>query len=86
MLDVCDRLGILVYDEFTDAWDIQKTADDYHVYFPDWWQRDLTSMVLRDRNHPCVFIWSIGNEISDDPNKYGNVLRHTFAHSTRPGR
>ena len=74
MLDVCDRLGILVYDEFTDAWDIQKTADDYHVYFPDWWQRDLTSMVLRDRNHPSVFIWSIGNEISDDPNKYGARL------------
>ena len=40
-------------------------------YFPDWWQRDLTSMLLRDRNHPSVIIWSIGNEISADPNNYG---------------
>jgi len=72
--DVCDRLGMLVCNEFTDVWDIQKTADDYHLYFPDWWQRDLTDMVLRDRNHPSVIIWSIGNEISEDPNKYGKRL------------
>jgi beta-galactosidase len=74
MLDVCDRLGMLVYDEFTDIWDIGKSADDYHRYFPDWWSRDLTSMVLRDRNHPSVIIWSIGNEISRDPNNYGPRL------------
>ena len=49
-------------------------ADDYHLYFPDWWERDLTSMVLRDRNHPSVIIWSIGNEISADPNNYGPRL------------
>ena len=54
MLDVCDRLGILVWDEFTDMWDIGKLANDYHLYFPQWWQSDLTSMILRDRNHPSV--------------------------------
>jgi beta-galactosidase len=74
MLDACDRLGMLVYNEFTDMWDIGKMADDYHLYFPDWWERDLTSMVLRDRNHPSVFIWSLGNEISADPNNYGPRL------------
>ena len=58
MLDVCDRLGIFVWNEFTDTWDGGKTANDYHVYFPQWWQRDLTSMVQRDRNHPSVIIWS----------------------------
>ena len=74
MLDVCDRLGMLVWNEFTDVWDIQKVPNDYHVDFPDWWQRDLTSMLLRDRNHPSVIIWSIGNEISADPNNYGPQL------------
>jgi len=74
MLDVCDRLGMLVYNEFSDVWDVQKTPDDYHVHFPDWWQRDLTDMLLRDRNHPSVIIWSIGNEIPEDPNRYGTRL------------
>ena len=86
LLDVCDRLGILVWDEFTDMWDIGKLANDYHLYFPQWWQSDLTSMILRDRNHPSVFLWSIGNEISADPNNYGPRLA-ALVHSldtTRP--
>jgi hypothetical protein len=74
MLDACDRLGILVYNEFSDMWDIAKTADDDSNYFVDWWQRDLTSMVLRDPNHPNVIICSLGNEISADPNNYGPQL------------
>ncbi len=74
MLDVCDRLGMLVWNEFSDVWDIQKVPRTTTVNFPDWWQRDLTSMVLRDRNHPSVIIWSIGNEISADPNNYGPQL------------
>jgi beta-galactosidase len=74
MLDACDRLGILVWDEFSDMWDVGKSNDDYHLYFPQWWPTDLTSMVLRDRNHPSVIIWSIGNEISTDPNDYGPKL------------
>jgi beta-galactosidase len=64
-LDACDRLGMLVMDEAFDTWEQQKTAQDYHLYFNDWWQRDIDAFVLRDRNHPSVIMWSIGNEISD---------------------
>lgn len=64
-LDACDRLGMLVIDEAFDCWTIQKNPQDYHLYFKDWWQRDIDSMVLRDRNHPSVIFWSIGNEIPE---------------------
>jgi beta-galactosidase len=66
-LDACDRLGMLVIDEAFDQWERQKAqnAQDYHLYFADWWQRDLSAMVLRDRNHPSVIMWSIGNEIPE---------------------
>lgn len=74
MLNACDRLGILVLDEFSDVWDMQKLADDYHTHFAEWWERDLTSMVMRDRNHPSIIYWSVGNEIPSDPNKFGPKL------------
>jgi beta-galactosidase len=61
-LDACDRLGLLVIDEAFDCWRNGKNLWDYHVSFDDWWRRDLDGMLLRDRNHPCVIIWSIGNE------------------------
>ncbi len=65
-LDACDRLGMLVIDEAFDCWEGEgKNPQDFHLYFKDWWQRDLESMVLRDRNHPCVVLWSIGNEIPE---------------------
>jgi beta-galactosidase len=54
---------MLVMNEFFDFWTQGKNANDYHLYFSDWWQRDVTSTVLRDRNHPSVMMWSIGNEI-----------------------
>ena len=62
-LDACDRLGMMVIDEAFDCWNLGKNDDDYHLYFKDWWERDLTSMLMRDRNHPSVIFWSIGNEI-----------------------
>lgn len=62
-LDACDRLGMLVMDEAFDCWRTGKNPYDYHVSFDDWWQRDLTSMVERDRNHPSIVMWSIGNEV-----------------------
>jgi len=62
-LDACDRLGILVIDEAFDMWQNPKNPNDYHLYFEKWWQKDLESMVFHDRNHPCIILWSIGNEI-----------------------
>ena len=64
-LDACDRLGMAVIDEAFDQWSVQKNPQDYHLYFKDWWRRDISSMVLRDRNHPSVIFWSIGNEIPE---------------------
>ena len=64
-LDACDRLGILVIDEAFDAWADAKMTADYALYFNEWWQRDMASMVLRDRNHPSVIMWSTGNEIKE---------------------
>ena len=66
LLDACDRLGMLVMDELFDVWDTGKNPDDYSRYFADWWRRDLTDTVLRDRNHPSVVMWSLGNEITDN--------------------
>jgi len=64
-LDLCDRLGFLVMDEAFDEWINGKVQDGYHLYFNDWSQRDVTDQVRRDRNHPCVVIWSCGNEINE---------------------
>jgi beta-galactosidase len=64
-LDACDRLGVMVIDEAFDMWEQQKNPDDYHLDFKEWWKSDIDAMVLRDRNHPSVIMWSIGNEISE---------------------
>ncbi len=66
-LDACDHIGMLVIDESFDMWKEEKNPDDYHLYFSDWWKKDIESMILRDRNHPSVIMWSIGNEI---PNRH----------------
>lgn len=65
LLDACDDLGMLVVDESFDCWNIKKHAYDYHLFFADWWKKDLESMILRDRNHPSVIIYSVGNEIGE---------------------
>jgi len=65
LLDACDRLGMYVMNETFDCWRIGKNDQDYHLYFDEWWQKDTAAMVLRDRNHPSVFCWSIGNEASE---------------------
>ncbi len=62
-LDACDRLGILVIDEAFDTWKDGKNPDDYNLYFDEWWQQDIESMIFRDWNHPSIIMWSIGNEI-----------------------
>jgi beta-galactosidase len=62
-LEACDRLGMLVVDEAFDHWREGKNPHDYHLFFDEWWRRDIESMVFRDRNHPSVILWSTGNEI-----------------------
>ena len=69
LLDLADEMGFIVMDEAFDMWKKQKTKYDYHLDWDEWHKRDLEDMVLRDRNHPCVFIWSIGNEIPEQGGK-----------------
>jgi beta-galactosidase len=66
-LDLCDRLGLLVMNEAFDMWTVAKNPNDYHLFFTDWSTIDARDFVRRDRNHPSVVIWSIGNEIHDTP-------------------
>jgi beta-galactosidase len=65
LLELCDKMGFIVLDEAFDMWKIEKSKYDYHLYWDEWHKKDLQDMVLRDRNHPCVMIWSIGNEINE---------------------
>ncbi|WP_223847900.1 glycoside hydrolase family 2 protein [Bifidobacterium reuteri] len=64
-LDACDRRGLLVIDETFDMWYHPKSRHDYASDFDQWWRRDTTAMVMRDVNHPCVVMYSIGNEVSE---------------------
>jgi beta-galactosidase len=68
LLELADRMGFIVMDEAFDVWKIAKTKYDYHLDWDEWHKRDLEDMVLRDRNHPSVFIWSIGNEVMEQWN------------------
>jgi len=65
LLDLCDKLGFLVMDEAFDAWITPKKPLDYNKFFSAWVEEDLKTLVRRDRNHPSVFLWSIGNEVND---------------------
>jgi len=64
-LDLCDEMGFMVIDELTDTWTIAKTENGYATLFDEWAERDLVDMIRRDRNHPCVILWSIGNECGE---------------------
>ncbi len=83
LLNACDRLGMLVLDEAFDMWENAKNPQDYHLYFKDWWQRDLQSIILQDRNHPSVIMWSIGNEIYEAPDSIGHQLAKQLADEVR---
>jgi beta-galactosidase len=92
-LDLCDQMGFLVMDEAFDTWTAAKKNGEkgYNLYFKDWWKKDLSDMVMRDRNHPAIVIYSVGNEIHDNLNdaegfkKYKDLqdLVHSLD-STRP--
>ena len=69
LLNLCDSMGLLVMDEAFDSWMQGKTTYDYSIYFKTWAERDLRDMVLRDRNHPSIILWSIGNEVLEQWNK-----------------
>jgi beta-galactosidase len=82
LLDACDRMGFIVMDEAFDMWKKKKTDFDYSLNWDDWHQRDLQDMILRDRNHPSVFIWSIGNEIGeqwDKKDSSGTIIARELA-------
>jgi beta-galactosidase len=73
-LDLCDRHGMLVMDEAFDEWLAGKRDFSYKLHFAEWYEEDLRSMVMRDRNHPSVVMWSIGNEVPDQSTKEGPGL------------
>jgi hypothetical protein len=62
LLDMADSIGLLIMDEAFDIWEARKTPFDYHLLFNDWYEQDLRAFIRRDRNHPSIFMWSIGNE------------------------
>ncbi|MEI6197863.1 MAG: beta-galactosidase GalB, partial [Verrucomicrobiota bacterium] len=74
LLDLCDRLGMVVMDEAFDCWKKGKTKNDYSLLFTDWHEADLRALVRRDRNHPSVVLWSIGNEVPDQETPEGPRL------------
>lgn len=82
-LDACDRLGVMVLDEAFDMWETEKNPQDYHLYFKEWWQRDLDAMVLRDRNHPSIVIWSIANEVPERAAPEGVVIAKQLSDRVR---
>ena len=65
LLDLCDEMGLMVMDEAFDCWELKMTDNDYAAFFPAWHERDLSDLVRRDRNHPCVVMWSVGNEVME---------------------
>lgn len=88
-LDLCDQMGLLVMDEAFDVWEIGKRKYDYHLYFDEWGDKDLKSMVLRDRNHPSVVLWSAGNEIREQTSEDGPKMLHhlvDIVHKLDPSR
>ncbi|MCC8102767.1 MAG: DUF4982 domain-containing protein [Clostridiales bacterium] len=70
LLEACDRMGMLVMDEFADVWTTTKVDFDYGTHMSEWWERDLKNQVNKDFNHPCVILYSIGNEIPETGNRF----------------
>lgn len=86
LLDLCDKMGILVMDEAFDMWVKGKTEFDYSLDWNEWYKKDLSDFVIRDRNHPSVFIWSIGNEVIeqwDTKDVNASLLTEDLANTVR---
>lgn len=90
LLDLTDRMGFLVIDEVFDSWERKKTAHDFHLIFPDWYEADTRSFIRRDRNHPSVIAWSYGNEVGEQyTDAAGAVIAqklHDIVHEEDPTR
>lgn len=71
LLELCDQMGFLVMDECFDEWKMSKNANGYGQYFDDWAEKDIVSMIHRDRNHPCIIMWSTGNEVREQSSADG---------------
>ncbi|TMV45272.1 DUF4982 domain-containing protein [Paenibacillus mesophilus] len=83
--DLCDAIGLMVVDEAFDGWNIPKIPHDYSLYFDEWWEKDLGDMIRRDRNHPSIIMWSIGNEIRQQKAETTAMLQD-FVHWLEPTR
>ena len=85
LLELADRMGFVVMDEAFDAWRRAKKRNDYHLLFDDWSEKDLRAMVRRDRNHPSIVLWSIGNEIGEQRDAAGHQIAANLAKIVREG-
>lgn len=89
LLDACDRQGMLMMDEYVDCWYMHKTEHDYASHVLNWWKRDLLSLVEKDYNHPCVIMYSTGNEVAESAQEKGIQLQREFTaylHEVDPTR
>lgn len=83
MLEACDKYGMYVMDEFSDVWTSCKVDHDYGLHMSEWWEYDLTNMIRKDYNHPCVIMYSIGNEIPETGDRFDKQLGKKLADKVR---
>jgi beta-galactosidase len=83
LLDLCDRMGLLVMDEAFDVWRAAKVPNDYSKHFDQWGETDLRDLLRRDRNHPSVIMWSIGNEVQEQSRPEGGAIARRLANICR---
>jgi beta-galactosidase len=89
LLDLADKMGFIVMDEMFDCWVLGKTGNDYHLLYPDWSEKDARMLLRRDRNHPSIVLWSIGNEIPEADSPKGQAEARRLAdicHAEDPTR
>ena len=79
LLEACDQYGMYVMDEYSDVWTSSKVAYDYSMHMTEWWEHDIANLVRKDRNHPCVIMYSIGNEIPETGNRIDSAWGKKFS-------